>query len=98
MEKTVNRRGHDAVDPGERIGELAQPRPLEAGADDENGDQHREPRARQQEKRGEESGDQDRRRGDPRSERAFQAAPARLVAVDAATCSLVRPKRRSRLA
>jgi hypothetical protein len=99
IEKGEGRSRDDAVDPRQRIGELAQPRPFESGADDKQRNQTGEPGARQEVERGEESGDQDRRSGDPRSERAFQAAPARLVAEDAAaTCSLVRPKRRSRLA
>ena len=64
---------------------------------DEKRDKDGERRSRQEEQRGEKANQERRRRGDASSERAFQAAPAaRLVAEAAATCSLVRPKRRSR--
>jgi hypothetical protein len=54
--------------------------------------------ARQEEKRRQERGDQLRSGGDPRGERAAQATSARFAgSASAATCSLVRPKRRSRL-
>ena len=53
---------------------------------------------RQEKKRGEKGDDQHRSGGDPRGERAAQATSARFAgSASAATCSLVRPKRRSRL-
>jgi hypothetical protein len=62
------------------------------------GDQQRAERAerggRQQEQRREERGNQRYRGGEPRSEPFFQATSGRD---DSATCSLVRPKRRSRV-
>ena len=86
------------VRPGRAAGQAAQARPLERAGRDEQRDEDRERRARQEEKRGEEADEERRRRGDARGKRAFQAAPARLLELDAAaTCSLVRPKRRSRL-
>lgn len=83
--------------------ETAQARPFEGAGGNEQCYQECERRPRQEEKRGQKSHEKRRRRGDPRSKRALQAAPASLVAprfpiVAAATCSLVRPKRRSRLA
>src|SRR4051812_11916149 len=94
-ERTGRRRG---VDPRRRSLEVAQARPFEGTGSDEKRDEERECRPRQEEERGEKADEERRRRGDADCDRAFQAAPARLLADDAAcTCSLVRPKRRSRL-
>ena len=84
----------ERIEPGGNAGQAAQASPLEAGAGDQERDQRRPPRPRQQEKRCEETDDQRRGGGDSCSERALQATSARL---DSDTCSLVRPKRRSRL-
>ena len=56
------------------------------------------PGARQEKEGGKEERYEDRGGGNPRRERAAQATSARLApGRAAATCSLVRPKRRSRL-
>jgi hypothetical protein len=57
-------------------------------------DQELQRERREKEQRGEERRDQDRRGPYPRSKLSFQATSARFVA---SSCSLVRPKRRSRL-
>jgi hypothetical protein len=74
--------------------EAAQTRPLEAGQSDEQRNQPRERGPRQQEQDGEQRGDEDRGGADPRSKLTFQATSARFAD---SSCSLVRPKRRSRL-
>ena len=85
------------IHPGGRAAQAAKPGPLEAACRDDQRDQHCEPELRQQEKGSEKCGDQRGRGGEPRGERAAQATSARLPEVEeAATCSLVRPKRRSR--
>ena len=78
---------------------MAEARPFEGSAGDEKGNQNGERRLRQEKQRGEKPDEKRRRRSDARRQRAFQAAPAaRVFTADAAaTCSLVRPKRRSRL-
>ena len=79
--------------------QAAKARPFERTGGDEKRDEEREPWARQEEERGQKPNEKRRRRGDASGKRAFQAAPARWLPVAAAaTCSLVRPKRRSRLA
>ena len=85
----------ERINPGEQAAQAAQAGPFEPGARDQQGNQRSPPGARQQEQRGEEADDQRRGGGDARGEDALQATSARL---DSETCSLVRPKRRSRLA
>jgi hypothetical protein len=57
-------------------------------------DQELERAPRKEKQRGEQRGDQDRRRAYARRKLTLQATSARLAA---SSCSLVRPKRRSRL-
>src|SRR5258708_15478137 len=100
-EQEYRRKGcgnRDRISPRAGTGEAAQARPLEAAGHENQRDQRREPGLRQQEQCGEKCRDQRGRGGGPRSERAAPAASARFCEVEeAATCSLVRPKRRSRL-
>ena len=74
--------------------EGAQARPLQSCKHKDERDERNEQGLRQQEKRREQRRYEDRGRAGARSELAFQATSARFAAW---SCSLVRPKRRSRL-
>ena len=80
----------------ERRGALepAEPRPLVGGKQKDQRDQQLQRAGREEEQRGEQRGDEDGRRAYACRKLTLQATSARLAA---SSCSLVRPKRRSRL-
>ena len=82
------------IDPEPTVRQSTEPRPFVPAGGDEERDERGKPKSRQEEERRNAGTDQYRGGGDPRGERAAQARFA--VASDAATWSLVRPKRRSR--
>ena len=90
--------GSQSENPSARALQPAKTCPLEAREQYQRRNEDGESRTRQEEQRGKQRRDQDDGRADPLGELAykltFQATSARLVA---SSCSLVRPKRRSRL-
>jgi hypothetical protein len=89
-----DRREDDGEAPGGSAGQAAKTRPFQAGENQQKPDQEGKRGTGEQEQRREQAGDEDRGGRDPRSELTFQATSARFAA---SSCSLVRPKRRSRL-
>jgi hypothetical protein len=94
LQRQKNDSQHHGVNPRAPGRKAGKPRPLEARQKDEQRHERGKRRPRQQKKRGEQRGDEDRRRAHPYRELTFQATSARFAA---SICSLVRPKRRSRL-
>ncbi|OLE18229.1 MAG: hypothetical protein AUG50_06660 [Betaproteobacteria bacterium 13_1_20CM_3_63_8] len=89
-----HRRHGDRIKPRPACLQAAKPRPFQASGDDQQRDEAGEHSARQQEQRRDEQRDQHRGRAYARRKSSLQATSARFAC---SSCSLVRPKRRSRL-
>jgi len=82
------------IPPGGGARKTAQPRPFESAAGDQRSDEQAQEAGREEKQRPDQRRDQYRGRAEARRQYAAQATSARPAS---ATCSLVRPKRRSRL-